>query len=60
MPNYDHTCNKCKKNFVVEMRISEVGNKKVTCPKCQSEDVARNVTNTSYKGESINRYVWDK
>lgn len=60
MPNYDHTCNKCKKEFVVEMRISEVGNKKVTCPKCKSDDVSRNVTNTSYKGESINRYTYDK
>ena len=60
MPNYDHTCNKCKKDFVVEMKISEVGKKKVTCPKCKSADVARNVTNNSFKAESVNRYVWDK
>ena len=60
MPHYDHTCKKCKKDFVVEMKISEVGNKKVTCLKCKSEDVARNVTNNSFTSESINRYVWDK
>ena len=28
MPNYDHTCEKCKKDFVIEMRISEVDTKK--------------------------------
>ncbi|MFQ5449108.1 MAG: FmdB family zinc ribbon protein [Nitrospinaceae bacterium] len=60
MPSYDHTCNKCKKNFVVEMRISEVDKKKVTCPECKSRDVTRNVTNSSFTSESINRYVWDK
>ena len=60
MPNYDHTCKKCKKDFVVEMRISEVGKKKVQCPKCKSKDVERNVTNQSFFSESVNRYVWDK
>ena len=60
MPHYDHSCNKCKKNFVVEMKMSEVGEKKVTCPKCKSADVTRNVTNNSFKGESINSYTWDK
>ena len=60
MPNYDHTCKKCKKDFVVEMKISEVGNKKVSCPKCKSTSVERNVTNNSFQSESINRYKWDK
>ena len=60
MPHYDHTCNKCKKNFVVEMKISEVGEKKIACPECKSKDVNRNVTNNSFTSESINRYVWDK
>ncbi|UCD10612.1 MAG: zinc ribbon domain-containing protein [Nitrospinaceae bacterium] len=60
MPHYDHTCKKCKKDFVVEMRISEVGNKKVTCPNCKSTEVERNVTNKSFWSESINRYKWDK
>jgi len=60
MPHYDHTCQKCKKEFVVEMRISEVDKKEVACPECGSREVTRNVTNTSFKSESINRYVWDK
>lgn len=61
MPQYDHTCKKCKKDFVVEMRMSEVGSKEVTCPKCDSaKDVIRNVTNQSFTSESVNRYKWDK
>ena len=61
MPQYDHTCKKCKHDFVVEMKMSEVGDKEVKCPKCKkSKDVNRNVTNNSFQSESINRYVWDK
>lgn len=60
MPQYDHTCDKCKKDFVVEMKISELGKKEVSCPKCGSNKVRRNVTNTSFQSESINRYVWNK
>jgi hypothetical protein len=41
------------------MKISEVGEKKITCPKCKSADVTRNVTNNSFTSESINRYTWD-
>jgi putative FmdB family regulatory protein len=60
MPHYDHTCKKCKKAFVVEMKISEVGKKKVKCAECGSKDVERNVTNNSFTSESVNRYIWDK
>ena len=60
MPHYDHLCQKCKKPFVVEMKISEVDKKKITCPECSSDDVIRQVTNNSFTSESINRYVWDK
>lgn len=60
MPHYDHTCKKCKKDFVIEMRISEVGEKEVKCPECDSKDVERNITNKSFWSESVNRYVWDK
>lgn len=61
MPSYDHTCTKCKKDFVVEMKISEVGVKEVKCPKCNSaKNVERNVTNTSYKAESVDRYNYSK
>ena len=43
------------------MKMSEVGEKAVNCPKCnKADDVERNVTNTSFQSESVNRYVWDK
>ncbi len=60
MPHYDHSCNKCNEKFVIEMKMSEVDKKKITCPKCKSKDVTRHITNTSYWSESVNRYVWDK
>ncbi|MCH8208563.1 MAG: zinc ribbon domain-containing protein [Nitrospinae bacterium] len=60
MPHYDHSCKKCKKDFVIEMKISEVDKKKVKCPECGSKEVERNVTNQSFWTESVNRYVWDK
>ena len=60
MPHYDHSCKKCKKDFVIEMKISEVDKKKVKCPECGSKEVERNVTNQSFWSESVNRYVWDK
>ena len=60
MPNYDHTCGKCKKDFVVEMKISEVDKKKVSCPGCGSKKVERNVTNNTFWSESIDRYNYSK
>ena len=59
MPQYDYTCKGCKKDFVVEMRISELDIKKITCPGCASTNVGRNVTNASFWSESVNRYVWN-
>ena len=35
MPQYDHTCKKCKHDFVVEMRMSEVGEKGSQMPQVQ-------------------------
>ncbi|QPJ66229.1 MAG: zinc ribbon domain-containing protein [Candidatus Nitrohelix vancouverensis] len=58
MPHYDYTCEKCKKDFEVEMKISEVDKKKISCSHCGSAKVSRNVTNASFTSESINRYVW--
>lgn len=60
MPHYDYTCKKCKTAFVVEMKISELDKKEVVCEKCGAKTVERNVTNTSFSSESINRYTWDK
>ena len=60
MPHYDHTCRKCKKDFIIEMKMSEVGVKEVTCPECGSTDVDRNVTNASFTSESVDRYNYSK
>jgi ribosomal protein L37AE/L43A len=42
------------------MKMSEVGEKKVSCPKCGSKKVSRNVTNNTFWSESINRYDYSK
>jgi hypothetical protein len=43
------------------MKMSEVGEKKIDCPKCKSaKDVTRNVTNTSFWSESVDRYNYSK
>jgi len=60
MPHYDHTCEKCKKDFVVEMKMSEVDKKKVSCPECGSKKVSRNVTNNTFWSESVDRYNYSK
>ena len=60
MPNYDHTCEKCKKDFIIEMKMSEVDKKKVPCPECGSKKVSRNVTNNTFWSESIDRYNYSK
>jgi len=41
MAIYPYRCPKCKKNFDVEMKISDVGKKKVKCPKCKGTKVER-------------------
>ncbi len=41
MPAYEYRCNKCKEKFVVTMSLKEKENKKITCPKCNSDDVTQ-------------------
>jgi putative FmdB family regulatory protein len=41
MPLYEYVCNKCRKKFSEVLTIKEHQTKKVRCPKCQSEDVAK-------------------
>ena len=60
MPHYAHTCEKCKKDFVIGMKMSEVDKKKVSCPECGSKKVSRNVTNNTFWSESVNRYNYSK
>jgi hypothetical protein len=42
------------------MKMSEVDKKKVSCPECGSKKVSRNVTNSSFWSESIDRYNYSK
>lgn len=44
MPVYEYVCRKCGKKFSVTMLISEHGKKTVRCPKCDSGDVAQQIT----------------
>lgn len=41
MPLYEYICNKCHKKFSDVLTITEHETKKVHCPKCKSEDVAK-------------------
>ena len=41
MPTYEFHCRKCGEVFTVRERISEVGARPVTCPKCKSREVER-------------------
>ena len=36
MPQYDFTCQACKKKFTLILRLSEYEKGKVKCPKCGS------------------------
>ena len=42
MPTYSYVCNKCNENFEVKMSMQEKETKKVSCPKCKTNDIRRN------------------
>ena len=44
MPVYEYKCEKCDRDFSLEMKISEYTKKKITCPKCKSEEVKRQIS----------------
>lgn len=44
MPTYEYQCGKCGGEFIRIMSISEYESGKVTCPKCQSEDVKQQMS----------------
>ncbi|MEW6675279.1 MAG: zinc ribbon domain-containing protein [Nitrospirota bacterium] len=45
MPAYEYICNDCKKEFTVFLSIKEFDMKpKVSCPNCQSDNVAKKLT----------------
>ena len=41
MATHPYRCPKCKRDFEVEMKMSEAGKKKVKCPKCKGSKVER-------------------
>ena len=44
MPVYEFKCEECDSDFALEMKISEYTNKKISCPKCKSEKVKRQIS----------------
>ncbi len=44
MPTYDYLCEKCGAEFFKVMTIREYETEKVTCPRCQSDQVKRQLT----------------
>jgi len=44
MPVYEYICQKCDHNFSLVIRISEYEKEKVTCPKCKSDKVKRQIS----------------
>lgn len=44
MPVYEFICQKCDHDFSLVVTISEYGKKKVTCPKCESDKVKRQIS----------------
>ena len=43
MPTYDYECKKCGHQFSLVMSMEQHDKKKVTCPKCKSEEVKHGV-----------------
>jgi len=56
MPVYEYRCEKCRKEFEIEQKISEEPIKK--CPKCGGK-VTRLISNTSFVLKGSGWYVTD-
>ncbi len=44
MPTYEYLCDKCGAEFSRIMSIREVGETKITCPKCNSGEVKQQMS----------------
>lgn len=44
MPTYEFVCEQCQTSFSLLMKISDYEKKKVSCPKCKSKKVKRQLT----------------
>ncbi len=50
MPIYEYKCNKCKKEF--EKLVFAGDDKDISCPECNSREVAKKMSATSFMGGS--------
>jgi len=48
MPSYDYNCKQCNENFTIEKSMSDTSTP--NCPKCNSEDVAKDWGGFQLKG----------
>lgn len=44
MPTYEFVCEKCKKTFTLQLRLSEYEKRDFTCPNCKSRNVKQQIT----------------
>jgi putative FmdB family regulatory protein len=49
MPTYEFLCGQCGEGFVRTMSLSEFESGKVTCPKCQSDNVKQQMSSFNPK-----------
>jgi len=44
MPTYEFVCEKCKKQFTLQLRLAEHKKGRFTCPKCKSRKVRQQIS----------------
>jgi len=44
MPSYEFFCEKCKKQFTLQLSLAEHEKKKYACPKCENRKVKQQIT----------------
>ena len=59
MPVYEYKCEKCDRDFSLEMKISEYTKKKITCPKCKSTKVKRLISRSTFILKGSGWYATD-
>jgi putative FmdB family regulatory protein len=49
MPAYEFFCEKCNKQFSLQLRLADYEKKKYACPKCNSKKVKQQITSFQTK-----------
>jgi putative FmdB family regulatory protein len=53
MPEYDYTCNKCKKDFSVFLSLKEIEKElEIKCSHCGSDNIKKKITSFFAKTDS--------